>query len=84
MIVVIADDLTGAAELGGLALRYGLATEITTTVNATSTAELLIIADRVTPYRLLLEVMFSAKQKEAGYKHFRLIVQKNFPTKPQK
>lgn len=43
--------------------------------------ELLVIADRNTPYRLLLEVMFSAKQKEAGYKHFRLIVQKNFPVK---
>jgi biopolymer transport protein ExbD len=47
-------------------------------------AELLIIADRTTPYRLLVEVMFSAKQKEAGYKHFRLIVQKNFPAKPSK
>lgn len=46
--------------------------------------ELLVIADRTTPYRLLLEVMFSAKQKEAGYKHFRLIVQKNFPVKPAK
>jgi biopolymer transport protein ExbD len=44
--------------------------------------ELLIIADRETPYRLLLEVLFSAKQKEAGYKHFRLIVQKNYPVKP--
>ena len=44
--------------------------------------ELLIIADRTTPYRLLLEVMFSAKQKEAGYKHFRLIVQKHFAIKP--
>jgi hypothetical protein len=44
--------------------------------------ELLIIADRTTPYRLLIEVMFSAKQKEAGYKHFRLIVQKNFVVKP--
>jgi biopolymer transport protein ExbD len=44
--------------------------------------ELLILADRATSYRLLLEVMFSAKQKEAGYKHFRLIVQKNFPVKP--
>ena len=44
--------------------------------------ELLIIADRTTPYRLLLQVMFSAKQKEAGYKHFRLIVQKAFPLKP--
>ena len=46
--------------------------------------ELLIIADRTTPYRLLLQVMFSAKQKEAGYKHFRLIVQKSFPLKPSK
>ena len=46
--------------------------------------ELLIIADRTTPYRLLVEVMFSAKQKEADYKHFRLIVQKNFPSKPEK
>lgn len=43
--------------------------------------ELMIIADRTTPYRLLVEVMFSAKQKEAGFKHFRLIVQKSFPTK---
>ena len=45
--------------------------------------ELLIIADRTTPYRLLLQVMFSAKQKEAGYKHFRLIVQKSYPLKPK-
>src|SRR5262245_33156884 len=47
-------------------------------------AELLIIADRTIPYRLLIEVMFSAKQKEAGYKHFRLIVQKSFPVSPPK
>ena len=46
--------------------------------------ELLILADRTTSYRLLIEVMFSAKQKEAGYKHFRLIVQKNFPLKQPK
>ena len=25
--------------------------------------------------------MFSAKAKEAGFKHFRLIVQKNFPVR---
>jgi biopolymer transport protein ExbD len=51
----------------------------------TDPPELLIIADRSTPYRLLVEVMFSAKQKEAGYKRFRLIVQKQFPNaaKPQ-
>lgn len=46
--------------------------------------ELLILADRTTQYRLLIEVMFSAKQKEAGYKHFRLIVQKNFAVHPPK
>ena len=46
--------------------------------------ELLIIADRTTPYRLLIEVLFSAKQKEAGYKHFRLIVQRSFPISPAK
>lgn len=40
--------------------------------------ELLVLADRTTPYKLLVEVMFSAKQKEAGYKRFRLIVQKQF------
>ena len=52
--------------------------------NKASPPELLVIADRTTPYRLLLEVMFSAKQKEAGYKRFRLIVQKNFAVKPAK
>jgi len=44
--------------------------------------ELLIIADRTIPYRLLVEVMFSAKQPQAGNKHFRLIVQKQFPVTP--
>ncbi len=37
-------------------------------------AELMIIADRSTPYRLLIQTIFSAKQKEAGFKRFRLIV----------
>ncbi len=41
--------------------------------------ELMIIADRTTPYRLLVQVIFSAKQKEAGYKRFRLIVTKHSP-----
>ncbi|HRC57060.1 MAG: biopolymer transporter ExbD [Myxococcales bacterium] len=44
--------------------------------------ELLIIADRTTPFLLLTRVLFSAKQKEAGYRRFRLIVQKHYaPTK---
>ncbi len=44
MIAVIADDLTGAAELGGIGLRYGLAVEINTKINSNSKADLLVIA----------------------------------------
>jgi biopolymer transport protein ExbD len=41
--------------------------------------ELMIVADRTTPFRVLVEVMYSAKQPEAGYKHFRMIVEKSTP-----
>ena len=44
MIAVIADDLTGAAELGGIGLRYGLTVEISTRVGLSTAAELLVIA----------------------------------------
>ena len=44
MIAVIADDFTGAAELGGIGLRYGLQVEINTAVNARSNADLLIVS----------------------------------------
>ena len=44
MIAVIADDLTGAAELGGIGLRHGLRTEIRTIVPQRTDAELLVIA----------------------------------------
>lgn len=44
MIVVIADDFTGAAELGGIGLRYKLAVEINTVINTSSKADLLIVA----------------------------------------
>jgi uncharacterized protein YgbK (DUF1537 family) len=44
MIAVIADDLTGAAELGGIGLRHGLRTEIRTIVPQHTTTHLLIIA----------------------------------------
>jgi uncharacterized protein YgbK (DUF1537 family) len=44
MIVVIADDLTGAAELAGLGIRHNLVTEITTSRTLASVAELLVIA----------------------------------------
>ena len=44
MIAVIADDLTGAAELGGIGIRHGLVTEISMTVNTATDADLLVIA----------------------------------------
>ncbi|MBS7564923.1 hypothetical protein KHS38_10945 [Mucilaginibacter sp. Bleaf8] len=43
MIAVIADDLTGAAEIGGIGLQYNLSVEICTQVNPATTADLLII-----------------------------------------
>lgn len=44
MIIVIADDFTGAAELGGIGLRYNLSVEVNTHVNLQSKADLLVIA----------------------------------------
>ncbi|TXK26689.1 four-carbon acid sugar kinase family protein [Pontibacter qinzhouensis] len=44
MIAVVADDLTGAAELGGIGLRYNLKVEINAVVNPQSRADLLIIS----------------------------------------
>ncbi len=43
MIAVIADDLTGAAEIGGIGLQYGLKVEISQQVNPQTEADLLII-----------------------------------------
>jgi len=44
MIAVIADDLTGAAELGGIGIRHGLKTEIRLAVGDSTDADLLVIA----------------------------------------
>ncbi|MEN0053350.1 MAG: four-carbon acid sugar kinase family protein [Mucilaginibacter sp.] len=44
MIAVIADDLTGAAELAGIGLEHGLKTEVTTNVKPAYDTDLLIIA----------------------------------------
>ena len=44
MIAVIADDLTGAAELAGIGFNHGLKTEVSTTVDKHCNADLLIIA----------------------------------------
>ncbi len=44
MIAVIADDFTGAAEIGGVGLRYGLKVVIETSVHKQKEADLLVIA----------------------------------------
>jgi uncharacterized protein YgbK (DUF1537 family) len=44
MIAVIADDLSGAAEIAGIALRFKLSVEIAFTVNENTTADVLIIS----------------------------------------
>jgi len=44
MIAVIADDFTGAAEIGGVGLRYGLNVLIETEVNSVEGVDLLVIA----------------------------------------
>jgi len=44
MIAVVADDLTGATEMGGISLTYGLTVELTMAVDAASKADLLVVA----------------------------------------
>ena len=44
MIAVIADDLSGAAEIAGIALRFELSVEIAFEVNENTTADVLIIS----------------------------------------
>lgn len=44
MIAVIADDLTGAAEIGGIALRYGLRVVMDTRVHGAVDQDVLVIA----------------------------------------
>ncbi|GAB3917539.1 four-carbon acid sugar kinase family protein [Larkinella terrae] len=43
MIAVIADDFTGAAELGGIGMSFGLEVEMAMSVDLRSTADLLVI-----------------------------------------
>lgn len=43
MIAVVADDFTGAAEIGGLGLRYGLNVEVQTAFDSNSRADLVAI-----------------------------------------
>ncbi len=44
MIVAVADDFTGAAEIGGIGLRYGMKVEIATEVRENCEADLFVVA----------------------------------------
>src|ERR1700679_3796349 len=70
MIVVIADDLTGAAELGGLGLRHGLTVEIVTDIDKPSSKDLLVIATdtRSMPQQEALAVMAGLTAKLTSLK----------------
>lgn len=73
MIAVVADDLTGAAELGGgIGLRYNLKVEIFTQVNAQTKADLVIIS---TDSR--------SKPKEAAEKETEQVFRELLPLKPE-
>lgn len=50
MIAVIADDFTGAAEIGGIGLKYGLDVIIETTVTGVNNTDLLIIVSDTRSY----------------------------------
>ena len=43
MILVIADDITGAAELGGIGLRYGLRVLVADDIPANNETDLLVV-----------------------------------------
>ncbi len=69
MIAVIADDFTGAAEIGGIALKYGLRVIIETRVKEVADADLLIIA---TDTRSLSAEEASSKIKKITRKLLKL------------
>ena len=64
-IIVIADDLTGAAEIAGIGLRYGLKVEIVTTLNLESKADLIVISANT---RSLSELEARAKTQKIAEK----------------
>jgi len=68
MIVVIADDLTGAAEIGGTGLRYGLVPEIQTYFSSDTEADILVIdanTRSLTSENAILETQRILKQLKA-------------------
>ncbi len=52
MLIVLADDFSGAAEIGGIGIRYGLSTELQLEIDLNSAADLIVVD---TDTRSLLE-----------------------------
>ena len=65
MIAVIADDLTGAVEIAGIGLRYGLRVDIVSTLDQSCDADLLVIATdtRSMPEQKAVETMAAITAK---------------------
>jgi D-threonate/D-erythronate kinase len=70
MIVVIADDITGAAEMGGIALRYGLEAIVAEDVDANVKTDVLIIYTNTRSVKKeeAVEIMAGFTKKASGLK----------------
>ncbi|TDH27478.1 four-carbon acid sugar kinase family protein [Segetibacter sp. 3557_3] len=68
MIAVIADDLTGAAELAGIGLRYGLKVEMSTLINPSPETELFVVStdSRSTDEQSAVEIMHNLTRQLAA------------------
>ena len=69
MIAVISDDFTGAAEIGGIALRNGFSVTLDTSVNANYNCDILVIA---TNTRSLCKIEAQKQIKEVTEKLLEL------------
>jgi uncharacterized protein YgbK (DUF1537 family) len=70
MIIVIADDITGAAEMGGIALRYGLKTIVAENVDTNVKADVFIIYTNTRSVRKeeAVEIMANLTKKASELK----------------
>ncbi len=70
MIAVIADDLTGAAELAGIGLRYGLKVEMSTMINPSPSTQLFVVTtdSRSTDEQSAVEIMHNLTRQLVALK----------------
>ena len=79
MLVVLADDFSGAAEIGGIADRFGLKTEIQMSFNAGTDAELVVLdsdtrsMDEAEAIMKLKDICFALKSSHRPIKLFKKV-----------